>query len=188
MGIDRERAWSQLTSWTETDSLRKHARAVEIVMRAAAHKYGAGAADEERWGIAGMLHDADYEKWPEEHPNKIVAWLREQGEPEIAHAISAHYTKWNVPYETPLDRALLACDELTGFIVAACLVRPTGIRDLEPKSIKKKLKDKAFAAKVERAEVYAGAELLGVDLDQHIQLIIDALKPHEAEIGIQGRS
>lgn len=188
MSLSRERAWAQLCEWTETESLRKHARAVELVMRAAAHAYGNGAPDEERWGIAGMLHDADYEKWPEEHPRRIVAWTAEQGEPEISHAISAHYTKWNVPYQTQLDKALLACDELTGFIVACCLVRPEGVKGLEPRSVKKKLKDKAFAAKVERAEVYAGAEMLGVELDKHVQMIIDALAPHASELGITGRA
>jgi predicted hydrolase (HD superfamily) len=187
MAITREQAWQKLCEWTETDSLRKHARAVELVMRAAAHRYGRGEEDEERWGIAGLLHDADYQRWPDEHPERIVAWLREQGEAEIAHAVSAHYTQWNVPYESPLDRALLACDELTGFVVACCLVRPGGVATLKPKSVRKKLKDKAFAAKVERAEVSAGSEILGVDLAEHIQLIVDALRPHAHELGIQGR-
>jgi predicted hydrolase (HD superfamily) len=187
MELTRDEAWQHLCSWTETDSLRKHARAVELVMRRAAHRYGGGDVDEEAWGVAGMLHDADYEKWPEDHPNRIVAWLRERGEEEIAHAISAHYTKWNVPYESALDKALLACDELTGFVVACCLVRPEGVSTLEPKSVRKKLKDKAFAAKVERAEIQAGAELLGVDLSEHVRFVIEALKPHAEELGIQGR-
>ncbi len=186
MSLTRDEAWAQLCEWTETDSLRGHARAVELVMRAAAQRYGAGAADEERWGIAGMLHDADYEKWPEEHPQRIVAWLAERGEDEVAHAVSAHYTKWGVSYDTTLDKALLACDELTGFIGACCLVRPGGVTTLAPKSVKKKLKDKHFAAKVERSEVTAGAELLGVDLTEHIQFVIDALKPHAAELGLGG--
>jgi predicted hydrolase (HD superfamily) len=187
MPLDRDAAWAKLCEWTETDSLRRHARAVELVMRAAAHRYGAGAADEEQWGIAGMLHDADYEKWPEEHPDRIVAWLREQDEPDIAHAISAHYTKWNVPYESQLDRALLACDELTGFIGACCLVRPEGIATLEPSSVIKRLKDKRFAASVERAEVHAGAETLGVALPDLISFIIDALRPHAADLGLAGK-
>ena len=156
-------------------------------MRAAAERYGAGEADVERWGIAGMLHDADYERWPEEHPHRIVAWLRERGEEQIAHAVSAHYTQWGVPYESTLDKALLACDELTGFVGACCLVRPDGIASLQPKSVKKRLKDKAFAAKVERHEVRTGAELLGVELDEHIQFVIDALRPHAAELGLTGR-
>ncbi len=134
-----------------------------------------------------MLHDADYEKWPAEHPNKIVAWLRERGEERVAHAISAHYTKWQVPYDSALDRALLACDELTGFIGACCLVRPDGVASLAPKSVKKKLKDKGFAAKVERGEVNAGAELLAVDLGEHIAFIIEALKPHAVELGLSGK-
>ena len=186
MTLTREQAWEKLCEWTETDSLRKHARAVEVVMRAAAHRYGKGDEDVEAWGIAGMLHDADYEKWPEDHPNRIVAWLREIGEEPIAHAISAHYTKWDVPYETQLDKALLACDELTGFVGACCLVRPEGVSTLAPKSVKKKLKDKHFAAKVERSEVTAGAELLEVDLGEHIAFIIEALKPHAAELGLEG--
>jgi predicted hydrolase (HD superfamily) len=186
VSLTREAGWAQLCAWTETASLRKHARAVELVMRAAAHRYGAGPADEERWGLAGMLHDADYERWPEEHPRRAVAWLAEQGEPEIAHAVSAHYTRWGVPQESPLDRALLACDELTGFVVAAALIRPEGIATLEPRSIKKKLKDKAFAAKVDRAEIEAGARLLGVPLDEHVAFVIEALKPHAAELGISG--
>ncbi len=187
MTLTREAAWDQLCAWTETDSLRKHARAVEVVMRAAAERYGAGAADVEAWGIAGMLHDGDYERWPEEHPARIVAWLREQSEPEIAHAVSAHYTKWGVAYESTLDKALLACDELTGFIGACALVRPEGIGTLTAKSVKKKLKDKGFAAKVERDEVTAGAEMLGVDLGEHITFIIEALRPHAAELGLEGR-
>jgi predicted hydrolase (HD superfamily) len=182
--LTREEAWQHLCEWTQTDSLRKHARAVEIVMRQAAHKYGGGESDEETWAVAGLLHDADYEKWPEDHPNRTVAWLRERGEEEIAHAVSAHYTKWGVPYESLLDKALLACDELTGFVIAACLVRPEGVTTLAPKSVRKKLKDKAFAAKVDRGEITKGVELLSVDLSEHIQFIIDALKPHADELGI----
>jgi predicted hydrolase (HD superfamily) len=113
-----------------------------------------------------------------------VEKLNTLGEGKIAHAISAHYTKWNVPYDTMLDKALLACDELTGFIVACCQVRPEGIATLEPKSVIKKLKDKSFAAKVERDEVYKGAELLGVDLKEHITFIIDVLKANKEELGI----
>ena len=188
MQLTRDQAWQQLCSWTKTDSLRKHARAVEIVMRRAAHHYGSGAPDEDAWGIAGLLHDADYECWPEEHPQKIVAWLLERGEDKIAHAISAHYTRWNTPYESALDKALLACDELTGFVIASCLVRPDGIKTLTARSVRKKLKDKAFAAKVDRQEIARGAELLRVDLAEHIQRIIDSLQPYAAELGIDGRS
>lgn len=186
MGLGREEAWGLLTDWTESPSLRNHARAVEVVMRAAAHHYGRGPDDEDLWGLAGMLHDADYDRWPEDHPHRTVAWLRERGEDALAHAVSAHYTGWGVSYDDPMDRALVACDELTGFVVACCLVRPEGIRTLTPKSVKKKLKDKRFAASVERAEVHAGVELVGADLTEHIQMVIDALKPHAEELGIQG--
>lgn len=185
--LSRDQAWELLTEWTETDALRKHARAVELVMRAAAHRYGPGAEAEQEWGIAGMLHDADYEKWPQEHPQRIVAWLQEHGEAPIAHAISAHHTGWGVPYDSALDRALVACDEVTGFVGACCLVRPGGIATLEPKSVVKKLKDKSFAAKVDRHEVHEGARLLGVELPQHIAFIIEALQPHATELGLEGR-
>ncbi len=187
MALTRDEAWTHLCDWTQGSSLRRHARAVEIVMRAAAPHYGGPEADVEQWGIAGMLHDADYEAWPEEHPHRIVAWLRERGEDAIAHAVSAHYTKWGVPYDTLLDRALLACDELTGFVVACCLIRPEGVRTIKPKSVKKKLKDKRFAASVERDEVRSGWELLEADATAHIQFVIDALVPHGEELGIAGR-
>ena len=118
---------------------------------------------------------------------KLDATLRERGEEKIAYAISAHYTKWNVPHRSPLDKALLACDELTGFIVACCLVRPEGVSTLAPKSVRKKLKDKAFAAKVDRNEIHAGVELLGVELSDHISFIIESLRPHAEELGIEGR-
>ena len=183
MPLDREHAEQQLRAWTTNPSLLNHARAVEIAMRAGAAKYGDGA-DQETWGIAGLLHDADYDQWPEEHPGRIVAWLRQQGEEEIAYAISTHNTHLGVPHKSVMDKTLMACDELAGFIVACCLVRPDGIATLEPKSVRKKLKDKAFAAKVDREEIRRGAELLGVDLDEHIRFLIDALRPHAEELGI----
>jgi predicted hydrolase (HD superfamily) len=186
MPLSRDEAWALLLEWTPGESLRRHARAVELVMRAAAPRYG-DAAEVEAWGLAGMLHDADYETWPAEHPHKIVAWLRARGEDAIAHAVSAHYTKWGVAYETALDRALLACDEPTGFVMACCLVRPDGIASLEVGSVKKRLKDKRFAATVDRDEVTAGAALLGVPLDDHLGFLIDALRPHAAELGLAGR-
>lgn len=186
MNLNYERAREQLHAWTTNPSLLGHARALEAVMRQAALRYGGGAAEEERWRITGLLHDADYERWPSEHPKRIVAWLREQGEDEIAYAVSAHYTKWGVPAKSPLDKALLACDELTGLIVACCLVRPDGIASLKPKSVKKKLKDKAFAAKVDRNEIQSGMELLGVEPDEHIQFVIDALRPHADELQLGG--
>jgi len=186
MAITYEDAVAKLHEWTDSAALRSHARGVEATMRRAAHRYGAGAADEPRWAIAGLLHDADYDRWPEEHQRRIVAWLREQGEPEIAQAVVAHYNPTDVPELTRLDQALLACDELTGFVMACCLVRPDGIRSLAPTSVKKKLRDKSFAAKVRREDVYGGAEQLGVDLDEHIQLVIDALAPHAESLGLGG--
>ncbi|QDV05482.1 hypothetical protein Poly30_09800 [Planctomycetes bacterium Poly30] len=184
--LTRDEAYELLRSWTDSEALMTHARSVEVVMRAAAHRYGSGEGDVEAYGLAGLLHDADYDRWPEEHPARIVAWLNERGETTIAHAISAHYTKWGVSYDTQIDRALLACDELTGFVGACCFVRPEGISTLEPKSVKKKLKQKSFAAGVDRDEVAAGVEMLGVELGEHIQFIIDALKPHAEELGLSG--
>jgi len=170
-----------LTDMTKSASLLRHMRSIELVMTAYAEKFG---ENKEEWAIAGLLHDADYEAFPDRHPGVIVEKLRELGEEKIAHAISAHYTKWNVPYTNSLDKALLACDELTGFTIACCQVRPDGISTLEPKSVIKKLKDKGFAAKVERDEVYKGVELLGVELVEHIAFIINVLRNHKEELGI----
>ena len=182
--MERQEALAILHEMTETASLRRHARTVEIAMRYMAEKHG---EDPDEWGIAGMLHDADYEKWPEEHPNRIVARLRELGEERIAHAISAHYTKWDVPYDTLMSRALVATDELTGFIVACCLVRPDGVTSLKPKSVKKRFKQRAFAAKVEREEILKGCEIYGVEFDDHVVAIIEALVPFAAELEIAGK-
>jgi predicted hydrolase (HD superfamily) len=187
MTLSREQALQQLHAWTSNPSLLNHARSVEIVMRAAASKYGENA-DPEVWAVTGLMHDADYDQWPEEHPKRIVDWLREQGEEEIAYAVAFHQTKWALPPKSVMDKCLLACDELTGFVVACCLVRPEGIATLEPKSVKKKLKDKAFAAKVDREIIRNSVELLAVDFDQHIRFVIDALKPHAEELGIGGKT
>ena len=153
----------------------------------AAEVYGEGA-DAEYWGMTGMLHDADYEAWPEEHPRRIVQWLRERREDAMADAIAAHYSKWGQPCETRLAKALLACDELTGFTGACALVRPEGILTLKAKSVRKKLKDRSFAAKVERSEILHGVALLGVDLNDHITFVIDALKPFAEELGLLGQN
>lgn len=177
----RQEAREILESMTKGDSLLRHARSVELVMEAYGKHFG---EDAEEWAITGMLHDADYEAYPEEHPNRIVGMLREKGEEKIAHAISAHYTKWGVSYDTLLDKALLASDELTGFIIACCQVRPGGIEGLTPKSVKKKLKQKSFAAKVEREEIQAGVDLLEVDMTEHIQFIIDVLEANREELRI----
>jgi predicted hydrolase (HD superfamily) len=179
--MTRSEARAILNELTTNPSLLRHMRSLELVMEAYAEKFG---EDKEEWAVAGLLHDADYEAYPEKHPAVIVERLRKLNETKIAHAISAHYTKWNVPYTNMLDKALLACDELTGFIIACCQVRPDGVTSLEPKSVIKKLKDKSFAAKVERDEVYKGAELLGVDLPEHIAFIIDILRKNKDELGI----
>jgi predicted hydrolase (HD superfamily) len=176
-----EEARALLAEMTKSESLLRHMLSVSLVMTAYAEKFN---ENQEKWAIAGLLHDADYEAFPEKHPAIIVEKLHALGEPEIAHAISAHYTKWNVPYISLLDKALLACDELTGFTIACCQVRPDGISSLEPKSVIKKLKDKSFAAKVERDEVYKGVELLGVDLPEHIAFIIQVLRNHKEALGI----
>lgn len=183
MTLTRDQAVQCLHAWTTNPSLLGHARAVEIVMRAATTRYGE-SADPEVWALVGLLHDADYDQWPEEHPKRIVEWLRERGEEDLAYAVSFHQTAWGLPPKTLMDRCLLACDELTGFVIACSLVRPEGIATLEPKSVRKKLKDKAFAAKVDRSIIRSSVELLGVDFDQHVQFVIDALKPHAEELGI----
>ena len=179
--MQRTDAKALLESMTQSTSLRRHMRTVELVMEAYAEKLG---ENKDEWAVAGLLHDADYEAFPDKHPAIIVEKLRLLGEESIAHAISAHYTRWNVPYDSLLDKGLLACDELTGFIVACCQVRPDGITSLETKSVLKKLKDKGFAAKVDRDEVYKGAALFEVDLDQHIAFLIETLKKHREELGI----
>lgn len=155
-------------------------------MRAAAVELGA-AEELELWGLAGMLHDADYDSWPEEHPKRIVAWLEERGEVALAHAISAHYTKWGVPHDSLMDKALVACDELTGFLGACSLVRPEGIATLKVKSVMKKFKDKKFAAGVEREEVQAGCAMIGREVRDWVEFLIPALQPHAEELGWEGR-
>ena len=183
--LTREEAWQLLCDWTPSEKLRVHARAVELVMRDLADRVG---ADPEQYGLAGLLHDADYDNWPQEHPNHIVAWLQDRGEMALAHSISAHYTRWGVPYDSLLDKALLASDEITGFIMACALVRPTRTEGLEPKSVKKKLKDKAFAAGVDRFEVAEGLRMLietvGGTEDDHLARIIAVLHHHQTELGL----
>ncbi|HWA33728.1 MAG TPA: HD domain-containing protein [Cyclobacteriaceae bacterium] len=179
--MTRNDARQILESMTKSASLLRHMRTVELVMEAYAKKLG---ENPDEWAITGLLHDADYEAFPDQHPNVIVEKLRAIGEEKVAHAISAHYTKWGVPYNSSLDKALIAADELTGFIVACAQIRPDGIASLETKSVIKKLKDKGFAAKVDREEVYKGAELFGVDLNEHIGFIIDVLKANRQELGI----
>lgn len=180
--MTHEEAVAVLHSMTKSESLLRHARTVELVMQAYARKMG---EEERKWAVTGLLHDADYEAYPDQHPNVIVNLLRERGEEEIAHAISAHYTHWGVSYDTLLDKALIACDELTGFIVACAQVRPERLQGLEVKSVLKKLKQKSFAASVDREEVRKGAELFQVDLPEHIGFIIQVLQQHQEELGLQ---
>jgi putative nucleotidyltransferase with HDIG domain len=183
--ISRDQAWSVLTEFTKSDSLRKHARAVEASMRAYAGRYD---EDPEAWGIAGMLHDFDYEMHPRapHHPVKGAEILLARGVPEtIVHAILAHADYSGCPRVSRLDKALYACDELSGFVHAVALVRPGRvISGLEPPSVKKKLKDKAFARTVNRDDVYRGATELCVDLDAHIAFVISALTEVAPEIGL----
>ena len=180
--MTHEEAIKILNSMTRSESLLRHARTVELVMQAYARKLG---EDKNIWAVTGLLHDSDYEAHPEQHPNVIVNLLRERGEEEIAHAISAHYTHWGVSYDTLLDKALIACDEITGFVVACAQVRPERLQGLEAKSVQKKLKQKSFAASVDREEVRKGAELFGVDLAEHIGFIIQVLQQHQEELNLQ---
>jgi len=179
-----------MREYTESEGLRAHMYSVELAMRAYARKFG---ADEDEWGLVGLLHDFDYEKYPndahsptEEHPSFGVNLLRERGFPEaMCEAILGHAVYCNVPRESQMAKTLFAVDELCGFLVACVLVRPSkSFSDLKVKSVKKKLKDKAFARGVNREEVTAGAEELGVELDDHIQFLIDALGPTEAALGL----
>jgi putative nucleotidyltransferase with HDIG domain len=187
--MDRAGAWALLTEFTQSDSLRKHALAVEAAMRGYARRYG---ENEESWGTAGMLHDFDYEMHPmaPHHPMKGAEILLARGAaPEVVHAILAHADYSGFPRVSLLDRGLYACDELSGFVTACALVRPgRAIAGLEPGSVKKKLKDKGFARTVNRHDVYRGAEELGVDLDEHIGFVIGALTAVAPRIGLGGPS
>jgi len=181
----REDAVQLLEEWVENENLRKHMYGVEGVMRHYARVQG---ADEEAWGMAGLLHDLDWEKYPEEHPLKAVEALREEDYPEdVLHAILAHRSDFTgVEPESEMDRYLIASDELSGLVVAACLVRPNGIDDIKVKSVTKKLKDKAFAAGVSREEVKRGVELIGRERAEHIQHVIEGLRDVADTLEIRG--
>ena len=182
---DRASAWDLLTEFTQSESLRKHALAVEGCMRTYARKFG---ADEELWGIVGLIHDFDYEKFPsaQEHPYKGSEILKERGySDEIRRAIMSHAEYTGVPRETPMEKALFACDELAGFITAVTLVKPgKSLREVDAKSVRKKMKDKAFARSVSRDDIVNGARDLGVDLDGHIAFCIEALQGIAAQLGL----
>lgn len=188
--MTRDDALALMHEYTTSDALRKHMYAVELAMRAYARKLG---EDEERWGLVGLLHDFDYERYPndahaptEEHPSFGVGLLRERGmDEDVCRAVLGHASYTGVPRETPMAKTLFAVDELCGFLVACALVRPSrSLSDLEVKSVKKKLKDKAFARGVSREDIVRGADELGVPLDQHIQFVIEALRPEEARLGL----
>jgi len=184
---DRNDAVALLEEWVESGALRKHMYAVEASVRHYARMMG---EDEEVWGMAGLLHDLDWERYPDEHPRRGVEVLEEKGYPaEVVRAVVAHAypDRGDVPPETPLDRVLYACDELSGLVYACCLVRPSGIDDLTPRSVVKKLKDKAFAAGVHRDQVARGIELIGLDRSVHIQNVIDGMRTAADVLGIRGQ-
>ena len=192
MSLDRAAAWTLVCEWTQSESLRKHMLAVETAMLAYARKFG---ADETAWGLAGLLHDFDYERFPndahsatDEHPSEGVRHLRTLGvSDEICTAILGHAEYTNTPRESLMAKALFAVDELCGLITAATYVRPSkSILDLEPSSVKKKMKDKGFARGVSREDISKGAAELGVDLDTHLAFVVEALKGNAAALGLAG--
>jgi predicted hydrolase (HD superfamily) len=182
--VDRESAWQVLCEYTKNDSLRKHAQAVEACMRAYARKFD---EDEEKWGIVGLIHDFDYEMYPNapDHPLRGGAILKERGYPEeVRRAILGHAEYSGVPRDTLMAKALFACDELAGFITACSLVRPDKIAALEAKSVRKRMKDKAFARSVSREGITQGAEELGVPIEEHIAFCIEAMRGIAAQLGL----
>ena len=183
----RAQAWSLLTEYTAGDRLRKHALAVEAAMRGYARRAG---ADEESWGIVGLLHDFDYERWPslDDHPVRGSEILRMLDYPEwIVQAILSHADHTGVARQTPVEHALFACDEMAGFVTAAALVRPSrSILDLEPRSVRKRMKDKAFARAVSREDLRRGAEELGLPLDEHIANVIGFMREQAGALGLAG--
>lgn len=185
--MDRAAALELLHEYTQSPSLRKHALAVEACMRAYARRFG---EDEERWAVTGLLHDFDYERWPDppDHPQKGNEILTQLGWPEdIRRAILSHADYMNVARVTPMEKSLFACDELAGFLTACALVKPNkSLSEVEVASVKKKLKDKAFARSVHREDIYAGAEQLGVSLDEHIQVCLDAMRAAAPALSLAG--
>ena len=187
--INRETAWNLLTEFTESESLRKHALAVEACMRACSKMHGDGSLEaEELWGVIGLIHDFDYERWPslEDHPYRGNEILEQRGYPErIRRAILSHADYTGVTRDTPLEKCLFACDELAGFITATALVKPgKSLAEVDAKSVRKKMKDKAFARSVSRDDIINGAAELGVDLEEHIAFCIEAMKAIAPELGL----
>jgi putative nucleotidyltransferase with HDIG domain len=183
--ISRDSAWELFCEWTESDSLRKHALAVEAAMRAYARKYG---EDEELWAVTALVHDLDYERYPDletGHPRHALKELEDRGYPQdVIDAVAGHAEFLNVPRETLMAKCLYAVDEMSGFVTACALVRPTGIEGMKPKSVRKKMKQPSFAAKVPRDQLERGAEELGVEMNEHIQVVIDALAENADELGL----
>ncbi|MDP9309013.1 MAG: HDIG domain-containing protein [Actinomycetota bacterium] len=185
MATTREQAWETLTKYTQSEALRRHALAVEAAVGAYARKFG---EDEELWRVTALLHDFDYEMHPtlDKHPQDGAPILREEGYPEeVVEGVLSHAEHLGLPRDTPLKKTLFGCDELSGFIHACGLVRPDGIDTLEPKSVRKKLKQPSFASGVNRDDVYKGAELLGVELDDHIAFVIEAMRPIARDLGLR---
>jgi putative nucleotidyltransferase with HDIG domain len=187
VNLSRDEAWNLLSDWVQSESLRRHCLAVEASMRAYARR---NDADEERWGVVGLLHDMDYERFPDMddtefgHPRSGMKELESRGvDPEIVRAIASHADFMGVPRESAMEKTLFAVDELSGFVLACAYVRPQGLEGLTPKSVKKKLKQPSFAAAVNRAEVFAGAEELGVEFDEHVAFVIAALAEHADDLG-----
>ncbi len=188
----REEAWALVTEWVESDSLRKHLLGVEAGMRAYARRYG---GDEELWAVTGLVHDLDYERYPDlddaenGHPRTALRLFEELGWPqELIDAVAGHATFLGVPRETDMAKSLFAVDELSGFIAACALVRPTGIEGMAPKSVKKKLKQPSFAAAVNREEVRRGAGELGVEFDEHVAFLIEAMSERADELDLGPRA
>jgi putative nucleotidyltransferase with HDIG domain len=185
--LSRDEAWSLFCEWTASESLRRHVLAVEAAMRAYAERFG---GDPDEWGVVGILHDLDYERYPDletGHPRKALELLGQMDvHPEWVRAIASHADFLGVPRESPMEKTLYAVDELSGFIAACAYVRPQGIHGLTPKSVRKKLKQPSFAAAVNRDEVRNGAEELGVDFDEHVAFVIAALEARADELGLSG--
>jgi putative nucleotidyltransferase with HDIG domain len=185
MDVTRNRAWQTLTTYTKSEALLRHALAVEAAVGGYARRLG---EDEELWRATALLHDFDYEMHPtlDRHPQEGAPILREEGYPEeLVGAVLSHAEHLGLPRDTPLKKTLFACDELAGFVHACGLVRPDGIATLEPKSVRKKLKQPSFAAGVHRDEVYKGSEMLGLPLDEHIRNVVESMRPIAAQLGLQ---
>jgi putative nucleotidyltransferase with HDIG domain len=186
--LSRDQAWDLFCEWTESESLRRHVLAVEAAMRAYARRFG---EDEDLWGLVGMLHDLDYERYPDletGHPRMALEELRKQGFSEaFVRAVASHADFLGVSRDSQMEKTLFAVDELSGFVMACAYVRPEGIHGMTPKSVKKKMKTPAFAAAVNRDELREGAAELGVDFDEHVTVVIAALDERAGELGLEGR-